>query len=89
LAVVPSMSAAGLVVVAKGATAKGDIGTSTDLWSRFCAVAGGGGELASTITAAGVAASAMQHLKFVSVIIAYECMVFLALLFRVCVFYVR
>jgi hypothetical protein len=35
-------------------------------------------ELAS---AAGVDASAVQQLKFVSVIIAYVCMVFLALLF--------
>jgi hypothetical protein len=50
-----------------------------DPWSRFCAVAGG--EIASTAAAAGVAASAVQRLKFVSVIIAYECMVFLALLF--------
>jgi hypothetical protein len=39
------------------------------------------GEIASTAAAAGVAASAVQRLKFVSVIIAYECMVFLALLF--------
>jgi hypothetical protein len=38
----------------------------------------GGDERAA---AAGVAASAVQQLKFVSVIIAYESMVFLALLF--------
>jgi hypothetical protein len=38
-------------------------------------------ELASTAAAAGVATSVVQQLKFVSVIIAYVCMVFLALLF--------
>jgi hypothetical protein len=59
----------------------GDTGTSVHPWSRFCAAAGGEGELASTAAAAGVAASAMQQLKFVSGIIAYECIVFLALLF--------
>jgi hypothetical protein len=42
LAVVPSVSAAGLVVVAKGAMATDDAGTSTDPWLRFCAVAGVG-----------------------------------------------
>jgi hypothetical protein len=42
LAVVPSALAAGLVVVAKGAMAKDDAGTSADPWLRFRAVAGAG-----------------------------------------------
>jgi hypothetical protein len=54
---VPSASAAGLVVATKGAAAKGDVGTSMDSWSRFCAVAGGGGKIAA---AAGMAASTVQ-----------------------------
>jgi hypothetical protein len=40
--------------------------TLKDPWSRFCAVAGGGGELASASAAAGVATSAVQQLRFVS-----------------------
>jgi hypothetical protein len=39
------------------------------------------GELTTIAIAAGVATSVVQQLKFVSVIIAYVCMVFLALLF--------
>jgi hypothetical protein len=50
--VVPSTAAAGLM-----GTVKGDAGTSADLWLKFCAVARGGGELASAAAAAGVAAS--------------------------------
>jgi hypothetical protein len=63
LVVVPSASAAGLVVAAKGAAAKGDTGTSADSWSRFCAVAGGEGEIVAA-AAAGVAKSTVQQLKF-------------------------
>jgi hypothetical protein len=48
------------VVPSTVARAKGDTGTSEDPWSKFCAVAGGGGELASAAAAAGMAASAMQ-----------------------------
>jgi hypothetical protein len=80
LTVVPLASATGLVVAAKGAAAKGDAGTSADPWLRFCAVVGGRDEIVAA-AAAGVAASAVQQLKFVSVVIAYECIVFLALLF--------
>jgi hypothetical protein len=79
LAVVQSASAAGLVVTTKGAAAKGDAGTSGDPWSRFCAIAKGGDEIAYTAAAAGVAASAVQQLKFVSVISACGCMVSLVL----------
>jgi hypothetical protein len=74
LAVVPSASA-------KGDTAKGDAGTSEDPWSRFWAATGGGGDLASIVAAASMATLAVQQPKFVSVIITYVCMVFLALLF--------
>jgi hypothetical protein len=73
---VPPASAAGLVVAAKGPTAKGDMGTSEDPWLRFCV----GGEIASASAAAGVAVSVVQQMKFVSVISACRCMVFLALL---------
>jgi hypothetical protein len=79
LAVVQSASAAGLVVAAKGTMAKDDAGTSGDPWSRFCAIAGGRDEIAYAAAAAGVAASAVQQLKFVSVISACGCMVFLVL----------
>jgi hypothetical protein len=41
---------------------KGDAGTSQDLWLNFCAVARGGGKLASAAAAAGVAAYAIQQL---------------------------
>jgi hypothetical protein len=58
--VVSSASVAGLVVAAKGATAKGEAGTSVDPWSRLCAVTAGGGEIASAAAAAGVAALAVQ-----------------------------
>jgi hypothetical protein len=73
---VPSTAATGLVVEAKG-----DAGTSEDPWSRFYAATGGGDELASSAAAASMATSAVQQLKFVSVIIYYVCLVFLALLF--------
>ena len=79
LAVVQSASAAGLVVTAKGAAAKGDAGTSGDPWSRFCAIAGGEGEIASAAAGGGVAVSTVQQLKFVSVISACGCMVSLVL----------
>jgi hypothetical protein len=55
--VVPSAVPGSLV-----SAAKGDAGTSQDSWSNFCAVARGGGELASAAAAAGVAASAVQQL---------------------------
>jgi hypothetical protein len=65
LAVVLSTMHASLV-----GTTKGDMGTSQDPWSKFYALAGGGGELASTAAAtAGVAASAIQQLRFVSLCI--------------------
>jgi hypothetical protein len=60
LAVVQSASAAGLVVEAKGAAAKGNMWTSGDPWSRFCAIAGGKGEIASAAAAGGVAVSTVQ-----------------------------
>jgi hypothetical protein len=60
--VVPSTVVAGLM-----GAAKGDVGTSEDPWSKFCAVVGGGGKLASVVVAAGVAASTVQKLRFVSV----------------------
>ena len=77
----PSAAATSLVVEAKGDTAKGDVGTSVDPWSRFYAATRGGDELASSTAAAGVTTSDVQQLKFMSVIIAYVCLVFLALLF--------
>jgi hypothetical protein len=46
---------------------KGDKGTLEDPWSRFCVAARGGGELASAAAAVGVAASAVQQMRFVSV----------------------
>jgi transposase len=61
LTVVPSTVPADL-----GGTTKGDIGTSLDQWSKFCAAADGGGELASAAVAAGVAASVAQQLRYVS-----------------------
>jgi hypothetical protein len=82
LAVVLAASSASLVVAAT--EEKGDIGASKDPWARFCA----GGEIASTATAAGVAASIAQQLKYVSVIRACSCVVFLALFLNV-VFGVR
>ena len=77
----PSAAAIGLVVEAKGDTAKGDAGTLEDPWSRFYAATRGADKLASSAAAVGVATLAVQQLKFVSVIIAYVCLVFLALLF--------
>jgi hypothetical protein len=62
--VVPSIVSAGLMGMAKG-----DVGTSEDPWSKFCAVAGGGGELASVATTVGVATSAVQQMRFVSLCI--------------------
>jgi hypothetical protein len=69
---VPPASAVGLVLAAKGPAAKADAGTLEDPWLRICA----GGEITSTATAAGVAASIVQQLKSVSVISACRCMVF-------------
>jgi hypothetical protein len=56
--VVPATMPAGLV-----GAAKGDTGTSLDPWSKFCAAADGGGELASATAAAGVAASVARQLR--------------------------
>jgi hypothetical protein len=78
-------SAAGLVVAATEHAAKGDTGTSEDPWSRFCV----GGEIAFAAAAAGLAASVVQQLKYVSVISACGCMVFLALVLNVAFFSVR
>ena len=64
LAVVPSAVPAGL----EGA-AKGDSSTSRDLWSNFCAIARGGGELALAAATAGVSVSAKQQLRFMSLCI--------------------
>jgi hypothetical protein len=47
-------------------TTKGDTGTSLDPWSKFCATADGGGELASAAAAASVAASVVRQLRYVS-----------------------
>jgi hypothetical protein len=43
-------------------TVKGNTKTSQDPWSKFCAIVGGGGKLASAVAAAGVAASVVQQL---------------------------
>jgi hypothetical protein len=59
-------------------------GALEDPWTRFCA----GGEIASAAVAASVAASVVQQLKYVSVIRACRCIVFLALFLNV-VFGVR
>jgi hypothetical protein len=82
---VAQASAADLVVAATEHAAKGDTGTSEDPWSRFYA----GCEITSAVVAAGVAASVVQQLKYVSVISACGCMVFLALVLNVAFFVVR
>jgi hypothetical protein len=41
-------------------TTKGDTETSHDPWSKFCAVVGGGGKLASVTATAGIATSVVQ-----------------------------
>jgi hypothetical protein len=51
----------GLAVVAT--VARGDVGSSQDPWSKFCA----GGEIALSAAAKDVAASVAQQLKYVSV----------------------
>jgi hypothetical protein len=56
------MVPAGLVVAAKG-----DIETSLDLWSKFCVASDGEGELASAAAAAGVVASVVRQLRYVSI----------------------
>jgi hypothetical protein len=63
---------------------KGDTGASEDAWARFCASS----EIASAIAATGVAASVAQQLKYMSVISACSCVIFLALFLNV-VFGVR
>lgn len=55
-------SAADLVVAATEHAAKGDTGTSEDPWSRFYA----GCEITSAVVVAGVAASVVQQLKYVT-----------------------
>jgi hypothetical protein len=51
------------VVSAAAATmVRGDVGSSQDPWSKFCA----GGEIASAAAAKDVAASVAQRLKYVS-----------------------
>jgi hypothetical protein len=72
------------MVAATEHAAKGDTGASEDPWTRFCV----GGEIASTTAAAGVTASVVQQLKYVSVIRAHRCIIFLALFLNV-VFGVR
>jgi hypothetical protein len=73
LAVVPAVASAGPMAVATGT--KGDTGVPEDLWSKLCA----GGEIASVAAAAGVAASVAQQLKYVSVISACGCVIFVVL----------
>jgi hypothetical protein len=79
---VSAASSAGPVVAAT--ETKGGTGASEDPWARFCT----GGEIASATTATGVAASVAQQLKYVSVISACSCVVFVALFLNV-VFGVR
>jgi hypothetical protein len=52
-------------------TTKGDTGTSLDPWSKICATADSGGELASAAAAVGVAASVMRQLRYVSLILFF------------------
>jgi hypothetical protein len=81
----PPALSVGPVVAATEHAAKGDTGAPENPWTRFCA----GGEIASTTAAAGVAASVVQQVKYVSVIRACRCIIFLALLFNVVFFCVR
>jgi hypothetical protein len=73
---VPAASSTGPVVTATGT--KGDTGTSAEPWARFCA----SDEIASTAAATGVAASVAQQLKYVSVISARGCVVFMVLFLK-------
>jgi hypothetical protein len=79
---VPAASSVGLVVTAM--ETKGGTGASEDPWARFCASS----KIAFVAAATGVAASVAQQLKYMIVISACSCVVFLSLLLNV-VFGVR
>ena len=72
----PAASSASSVVAAMGM--KGDTGVSEDTWARFCT----DGEIASDAAATGVATSVAQLLKYVSVISACSCVVFMVLFLK-------
>jgi hypothetical protein len=73
LAVVPVAESAGLVAAAT--MVKGDMGAPEDPWFMFCA----SGKIASAATAKDMATSVAQQLKYVSVIGACSCVVFVVL----------
>jgi hypothetical protein len=58
---------------------RGDTGVSEDPWAKFCT----DGEIASVVATMGMAASVAQQLKFVSVISACGCVIFMVLFLKI------